>query len=104
MPATEPVKALLVDMNDQTKLQITKIVSDSMKGKSVAIADTVFLKDNRMSITTNMSATFEGNPINGRVTDRPQHYQLMLRGNACYLVHEETGIEYSLENVKCKAM
>jgi len=65
MPATEPVKALLVDMNDQTKLQITKIVSDSMKGKSVAIADTVFLKDNRMSIT---------------------------------------GIEYSLENVKCKAM
>jgi len=104
MTQPEPVKALLSDMNQPTKLQIVKAVSKSMDGKSVRIADSVFSTENRMSVMTNMEATFNGNPINGAVTEKPQHFLLMLRGNACYLVHEETGIEYSLENVKCKAM
>jgi len=104
MTQPEPVKALLSDMNEPTKLQIVKAVSTSMDGKSVRIADSVFSTENRMSVMTNMEATFNGNPINGAVIERPQHFLLMLRGNACYLVHEETGTEYSLENVDCKAM
>lgn len=102
MTQQEPVKALLTEMTESTQLQIVKAVSTSMDGKSVSIADSVFSTENRMSVATNMSATFDGNPINGRVTELPQHYQLMMRGNACYLVHEETGTEYSLENVSCK--
>lgn len=100
----EPVDALLVDMNEDIKLQITKIVSDSMAGKSVRIADSVFSSDSRMSVATNMTTTFEGNPINGRVTDMPQHYQLMLRGQDCYILHEETGAEYPLLDVACKSL
>ena len=100
----EPVEALLVDMNEDIKLQITKIVSDSMAGKSVRIADSVFSADSRMSVATNMTTTFEGNPINGRVTERPQHYQLMLRGQDCYILHEETGAEYPLLDVACKSL
>lgn len=102
MTQQEPVKALLTEMTESTQLQIVKAVSTSMDGKSVSIADSVFSTENRMSVATNMSVTFDGNPINGRVTELPQHYQLMMRGNACYLVHEETGTEYSLENVSCK--
>ena len=104
MPPQESVKALLSEMTESTQLQIVKAVSTSMDGKSVKISDNSFSTENRMSVSTNMTATFEGNPINGRVTDKPQHYQLMLLGNACYLIHEETGIEYALENVSCTAM
>ena len=104
MTQPEPVKALLSDMNESTKLQIVKAISTSMDGKSVRISESSFSKENRISVATNMTATFEGNPINGRVTELPQHYQLMMRGKACYVVHEETAIEYALENVACKAM
>ncbi len=104
MTQQEPVKALLIDMSDSTQLQIVKAVSTSMNGKSVRISENSFSKENRISVATNMTATFEGNPINGRVTELPQHYQLMMRGTACYVVHEETAIEYALENVACKAM
>ena len=104
MTEQEPVKALLSEMTESTQLQIVKAVSTSMNGKSVKITEGSFSSDNRISVSTNMTATFEGNPINGRVSELPQHYQLMLLGNACYLVHEETGTEYALENVSCTAM
>ncbi len=104
MTQAEPVKALLIEMNETAQLQIVKAISTSMNGKSVKISDASFSSDNRISVATNMTATFEGNPINGRVSELPQHYQLMMRGNACYLLHEETATEYILEGVSCKAM
>ena len=98
----EPVEALLTEMTESTQLQIVKAISTSMNGKSVKISVSSFTSDNRLTVMTNTEAMHNGNPINGRITDMPQHYQLMLRGNACYLVHEETSTEYSLENVNCK--
>ena len=104
MPEQEPVKALLTEMTEATQLQIVKAVSTSMNGKSVKISENSFSTDNRITVATNMSATFDGNPINGRVTERPQHYQLMLRGQDCYILHEETGAEYPLLDVACKSL
>ena len=104
MPQQEPVKALLTEMTESTQLQIVKAVSTSMNGKSVKISENSFSSDNRITLMTNTEAMHNGNPINGRITERPQHYQLMLLGTACYLVHEETGTEYILEDVSCKAM
>jgi len=104
MSTVEPVQAVLAEMNDRTKLQITKIVSESMNGKSVKIDDSVFSQKNKMSVMTNMQASYNGNPINGRVADLPQHFQLMLRGKECYILHEESGKEYPLDNVNCKAL
>ena len=104
MTKQEPVKALLTNMTEATQLQIVKAVSTSMNGKSVKISESSFSTENRMSVATNMTATFEGNPINGRVTELPQHYQLMMRGKECFIVHEETKTEYALEGVTCKAM
>ncbi len=104
MTQQEPVKALLLEMTESTQLQIVKAVSTSMSGKSVKISEDSFSTDNRLTVMTNTEAMHNGNPINGRITERPQHYQLMLLGSVCYLIHEETGTEYALEDVSCKAM
>ena len=102
MDTQEPYAAVLSNPSPESLLAVTKAVSTAIDGQSVKLASDSLTTTNILTVMTNTQSTMEQNPINGRIMQRPQHFQLMLRGTECFLVHDETAKEYILENIKCE--
>lgn len=100
----ESYAAVIAQPNAESLLELTKAVSTAMDGRSVKIAENALTTSNTLSISANTQRTLDNNPVNGRIQERPQHFKLMLRGAECFLVHDETGIEYTLEYTVCSKM
>ena len=97
----ESYPALLSESSADTLLVITKVVSEAMDGRSVKISEDVLSTTNSFSIMLNNKTSIANSPINGRIQERPQHFELMKRGSECYLLHVESGNAYVLEGVQC---
>ena len=97
----ESYPALLSESSADSLLMITKAVSEAMDGRSVKISEDVLSTTNSFSIMLNNKTSIANSPINGRIQERPQHFELMKRGSECYLLHVESGNAYVLEGVHC---
>lgn len=100
----EPVPARISSPSAESTTELTRIVSTVMDGKSVKIAPTALTESNELVIMENTKSMLGNDPINGMIRTRPQRFLLMKRGNACYLVHKESGEEYVLQQTPCEPL
>lgn len=73
----------------------------ALHGRSVTLMPDSFTKRSTLIMDPVFATGPDGNPVMGRSTQRPDHFNLMKRGQSCVLIHEETGKETILDGVAC---
>lgn len=99
----------LIDMPSNVNRDVlTKAISQALHGSKVQLSLSDFSKRNTVIIESKQHMAPNGLPIMGRITKDmmppADHFQLMKRGNTCFLIHTKTGEEHALKGVTCKAV
>jgi hypothetical protein len=93
--------ALLTNPGPSTTLEIEQTISSAMEGAKVSIAEDALTTSSQLTIEQNMIRSIEQQPEMGRNLGRPDHFQLLIDGPQCVLVHEKTGLHWLLNTVEC---
>ena len=87
--------ARIVDPNSESRRELVSVVRGALNGSQVTIADNALTEASLLII--------EPKHLMGRDLRKPAHFQLLLRGSDCLLVHEETGARLPLTATVCVA-
>ncbi len=97
------VPALLINPGTDTRLEIEQSVSAALNGADITIAHDALTRDSVLIIERGMNRSVSRPPEMGRDLGRPEHFQLVIDGPQCVLVHQKTGLHWLLNNSKCVA-
>ena len=93
--------ALLLAPSPQTHHELERAVSEALNGASVRIADDALTSDSYLIITRAPWRDAAGQLLIGRITERPERFDLVKRGAACILIQERTTRRWLLHAVRC---
>jgi hypothetical protein len=87
--------ARIVDPSAESHRELVSVVRGALNGSQVTIADNALTETSLLII--------EPKHLLGRDLRKPAHFQLLLSGSSCLLVHEETGARLPLAETVCIA-
>ena len=100
----EPLKpAVLIKPSEQVIKQLDIAVKMSSGMKKVTIAQDVLTKHNVLAIQ-NAQHQVDGQPIQGRIIDKPYSFELFIRGEDCILKDRQTEQTFVIEAAECEAI
>jgi len=103
-PPTEPPQpALITEMTPETQARIEAVVSEALGGRTIRISDQDLSGSSTLIIEPPSVRSRDGMPIDGRSMEKPDHFDLMLAGTECYLLHRQSGQKYRLDDIGCVA-
>ena len=97
------VPALLTNASEDTQLEIEQSVSAALDGAKITIAADALTRSSILTIEQGMHRDIERPAELGRNLGRPEHFQLMVDGPQCVLVHQRTGLHWILRKAECVA-
>lgn len=98
-PAGEP--AVIVDADDASRTELRQVVSTALNGAQVTLADDALTTSSVLYIENNPRRTLDDPRLDGRNLGRPERFDLVLDGNRCTLVHDDTGVRWLLFDTEC---
>lgn len=93
--------ARLVNPSPQTRAELGRIVSQALHGIPVRLADDALVHDSDLIVERIPPRDAAGIPVDGRALGKPDHFQLVLRGSSCVVIHERTGRSWTLASATC---
>jgi len=102
-PSDPSVPALITDMTPEMQTRIESVLSEALNGRSVRISNQDFSDESVVIIEPPSVRSRAGMPIDGRSTEKPDHFDLTISGDKCRLTHRQTGKAYILDGVSCVA-
>lgn len=93
--------ARLVSPSPQTRAELDRIVSQALHGIPVRLADDALVHDSDLIVERIPARDAAGIPVDGRALGKPEHFQLVLRGSSCVVIHERTGRSWTLASATC---
>jgi hypothetical protein len=87
-----------------SRADLESAVSQALGGTRVRLARGALTHDSLLLVDRAQARDLRGLPLNGRELQRPQHFQLLLRGSQCVLLHVETGRAYVLAHTRCRML
>jgi hypothetical protein len=93
--------ARLVSPSAQTRAELSRIVSQALHGIPVRLADDALVHDSDLIVERKLPRDAAGIPVDGRALEKPEHFQLLLRGASCVVIHERTGRSWTLSSATC---
>ncbi len=97
------VPALMTNPSEDTRLEIEQSVSAALDGAKITIASDALTHSSVLTIEQGMSRSIDRAPELGRNLGRPEHFQLVIDGPQCVLVHQRTGLHWILKKTECIA-
>ncbi len=97
------VPALLINPGPDTRLEIEQSVSAALDGVDISIAADALTQDSMLIIERGLKRSIANSVELGRDLGRPDHFQLVIDGPQCVLVHQQTGLHWILKKTKCIA-
>ncbi len=89
------VPARVVDPTPESRAELQHVVSSTLGGRAVTIADDALTKDSLLII--------EPKNLTGRDLGKPDHFRLVLSDSRCVLVHQESDARIELTETSCAA-
>jgi len=96
------VPALRTSVTEASKTELEDVLSTAMNGVDVSIADDALTATSTLILERGQPRGNGRSPASGRDYGRPDHFQLVLDGPQCLLVHEETGLRWLLTTTRCE--
>ena len=87
--------ARIINPTAESRAELLRAVSDALDGRPVTIADDALVKDSSLIIEPKL--------LTGRDLRRPEHFELLLSGSRCVLVHQGTRARIPLKETTCVA-
>jgi hypothetical protein len=84
--------------------ELVSTISSALAVKSVTIADDALTRESLLIIERGPARDAAGQRLSGRDLDKPEHFQLLRKGDRCLLLHVRTGKRYELTRVSCRPM
>lgn len=103
-PAVREHAAVIVHSTAASRADLERAVSQAFGGMPVRLADDALTRDSVLIIGRAQARDARGLPLNGRELEHPQHFQLLLRGSQCILLHAETGKSSALRHTQCQVL
>ncbi len=91
----QDVPARITVPTPESHAELQHVVSNTLGGRAVTIADDALTKDSMLII--------EPKHLTGRDLGRPDHFRLVLSDSRCVLVHEESNARIGLMETSCAA-
>jgi len=98
---SQSVPALLPRGNQEGHAEIKRVVSEALGGRRVSLSKDVLTADSRLIIEPKQHMDPFGNPANGRMLGKPDHFMLKTHNGTCALYQEKTGEYLPLSGVTC---
>lgn len=98
----EPVPARIVDPDADSRAALTSAVSDALDGMDVILAPDALTDSSRLVLERSRPMDRNALQRDGRMLERPEHFQLQLLAGACILVHEGSGQQQMLADTRCE--
>jgi hypothetical protein len=89
------VAARISNPTAESRAEILHVIGDALDSREVTIAGDAFTESSLLII--------EPAHLMGRDLRKPEHFQLVLNGLRCVLVHQETGARFELAHTSCVA-
>ena len=89
------VPAHIVDPTPESRAELQHVVSSTLGGRAVTIADLALTQDSLLII--------EPKHLTGRDLRKPDHFRLVLSDSRCVLVHLESDSRIELMETNCAA-
>jgi len=93
--------AVLVFPTSKTRTELLRAVREAMNGAPVRLADDALTKDSHLIIERAERRDSAGLPINGRSSEKPEQFQLLVRDRHCILMQTRTGRSWPLPSATC---
>lgn len=97
------VPALLTNPSEDTRLEIEQSVSAALDGAKMTVAADALTQSSVLTIEQGKNRSVERPAELGRNLGRPEHFQLVVDGPQCVLVHRRTGLHWILRQSECVA-
>ena len=91
----QDVPAQIIDPTPESRAELQHVVSSTLGGRAVTIADDALTEDSLLII--------EPKYLTGRDLGKPDHFRLVLSDSRCVLVHEESNARIGLMETSCAA-
>ncbi len=91
----QDVPARIIDPTPESRTELLHVVSSTLGGRTVTIADDALTKDSMLII--------EPKNLTGRDFGKPDHFRLVISNSRCVLVHEESDARLELTETGCAA-
>jgi hypothetical protein len=98
-PAEAP--AVLTNPSAESRLELRRVVSGALHRDSVTLADDALTRESVLIIERARARDPNGQLLNGRELDKPEHFHLVKEGERCVLVRERTGERWTLASATC---
>lgn len=100
---SKSVPAVLADDGTDYRPVIVKTVSEALGGRRINLTENALKTDSRLLLEpkTEPMDPF-GNPISGRILERPDNFTLRTVDGVCVLHHEDKDVYYTLADVNCR--
>lgn len=102
LPDIEAQPAVIVEPDAQSRLALQEAVSESLEGAEVTLAADALTDSSTLVLERLRPTSRESLEGESRSLDRPEHFQLVTQGEACILVHEESGARHMLADTRCR--
>jgi hypothetical protein len=96
--------AVVTNASANTRAELQRIVGEIVGDPQIALAEDALVNSSTLIIERAMRRDPNGLLANGRETQRPQQFELILHGSRCMLVRSATGDRWFLRDTKCRAI
>ncbi|NNC37116.1 MAG: hypothetical protein EX271_04160 [Acidimicrobiales bacterium] len=101
-PKPEITEAVLTQKSAEAHKELEDTVSKAMGGRKVTLATEILMGESTFSVQQIQQMGPDGNPIMGRIMERPDKFTLHTDGKSCTLTHEKSGNVFPLTVTTCE--
>lgn len=94
--------AVLEKSSASSHAELVQAVSDALHGSDVILADDVLTKSSSLTIERKERRDLQGRRGTGRMTDPPDHFELVINATDCVLIHLRDKSRTVLKKATCK--
>jgi hypothetical protein len=93
--------AVITAPTPASREELARVVSAALHGAQVTLADDALTKESLLIIERVRIRDASGLPIEGRMREKPEQFQLVKSGSQCVLVYRRTGERHVLTHTTC---
>ena len=93
--------AVIAAPTAQSRAELARAVAAAFNGQPVALADDALTRESTLTIERRTPPGPQGRAATGRTLERPEQFNLVLRGARCVLVRVTDGREWPLDETRC---
>jgi hypothetical protein len=94
--------AVLVAPTAQVQQQLSAAVAKMLGIANVTLADNALIASSYLAIERVPRTDASGQLLQGRVLEKPNTFRLLIKGQACWLEHVNTGKRMLLVDARCR--